>query len=71
MTQAGWYKTDEWWDMMDMFDDPKRDKQLERDQTEVWNEMIAQDLETRPAQRIAEEWGIHWTHVYRRAKKVR
>ena len=67
--KAGFYELDPWWGMVQ--DDTERQKQLERDQTEVWNEMITQDLETRPAKRIAEEWGIHWTHVYRRAKKVR
>jgi len=66
MTQAGWYKTDEWWDIMDMFVDAERDKVLAREQREVRNEMICQEHKTgKDSRLIAADFNLDYSTVCR------
>ena len=71
MANPAKYFRDEWWDMMDTYQDKDKQRQLEKDRAEVVEEMICQEyIEGKKAiNQIAEDYNVHYTTVYRIAKR--
>ena len=70
MSQAKYFRN-EWWDMVEK-PDHDRQKKIQREQREVWDEMILQEREAGATiGKIAESRQAHVTTIYRALNRAK